>query len=159
MFEKKGPSELSKQVYDKLVPEDHFFYKVNKLVDFSFVNDLCKDLYSRDMGRPAYPPEQIFRGAIAQFYFDLSDRKMEQEITFNIAAKWFIGLEIDDRSFDHSTISKFRTTLGKMTPRKLDSKQYTTTARAHRTAGRLLSGAERASRTKNLPSRRPVHPG
>ncbi|MEK6775444.1 MAG: IS1182 family transposase [bacterium] len=113
MFEKKELSELSKQVYETLVPEDHFFYKVNKLVDFSFVNGLCKGLYSKDMGRPAYPPEQIFRGAIAQFYFDLSDRKMEQEITFNIVAKWFIGLEVDDRSFDHSTISKFRTMLGK----------------------------------------------
>jgi hypothetical protein len=53
----------------------------------------------------------------------------------------------------------FRTTLGKMTSRKLDSKQYTTTARAHRTAGGLLSGAGRASRTKNPPSRRPAHPG
>jgi hypothetical protein len=106
-------SEFSKQVYGKLIPKDHFFYKVNQLVDFSFVNDLCKHLYSKDMGRPAYPPEQIFRGAIAQFYFNLSDRRMEQEITFNIIAKWFIGLEVDDKSFDHTTISKFRSLLGK----------------------------------------------
>jgi len=110
---KREFSEFSKLVYEKLVPEDHFFYKVNKLVDFSFVNDLCKDLYSKDMGRPAYPPEQIFRGAITQFYFDLSDRKIEQEITYNIVAKWFIGLEVEDKSFDHTTISKFRTMLGK----------------------------------------------
>lgn len=106
-------SEFSRQVYEKLVPEDHFFYKVNKLVNFSFVNDMCKGFYSKDMGRPAYPPEQIFRGAIAQFYFDLSDRKVEQEITYNIVAKWFIGLEIDDKSFDHTTISKFRSLLGR----------------------------------------------
>ena len=110
---KREFNEFSKLVYEKLVPEDHFFYKVNELVDFSFVNDLCKGLYSKDMGRPAYPPEQIFRGSIVQFYFDLSDRKIEQEITYNIVAKWFIGLEVEDKSFDHTTISKFRTMLGK----------------------------------------------
>ena len=110
---KREFNDFSKLVYEKLVPEDHFFYKVNELVDFSFVNDLCKGLYSKDMGRPAYPPEQIFRGSIVQFYFDLSDRKIEQEITYNIVAKWFIGLEVEDKSFDHTTISKFRTMLGK----------------------------------------------
>lgn len=59
MFEKKELSEFSRQVYGKLVPADHFFYRVNKLVDFSFVNDLCKGLYSKDMGRPAYPQSKF----------------------------------------------------------------------------------------------------
>jgi len=105
-------SELSRQVYEKLVPKDHIFVKINEKVDLSFVNELCANLYCQDNGRPAYSPEIIFRGAIVQFYYDLSDRKTEEEITFNIIAKWFIGLEVDAQSFDHSTICKFRARLG-----------------------------------------------
>lgn len=105
-------SEESKRVYESLIPEGHTLYKINQKVDFSFVNVLCKELYSSEMGRPAYSPEQMFRGAVVQYYYGLSDRKTEEELTFNIIGKWFIGLDIDDKSFDHSTICVFRNRLG-----------------------------------------------
>ena len=40
------------EIYEKLVPEDHILCRINKQVDFSFVNENCKDLYSQDQGRP-----------------------------------------------------------------------------------------------------------
>jgi hypothetical protein len=50
------------------------------------------------------------------------------------AAEFFkAAVSKEDRQ---KTLRKVRLPLGKMTSRELDSKQYTTTARAHRTAGR-----------------------
>ena len=33
-------------LYDKIVSIDHLLRKINKVVDFSFVNDLVKDCYT-----------------------------------------------------------------------------------------------------------------
>lgn len=37
-----------------------------------------------------------------------SERKLEQEITVNIAYRWFLGIDFDERVPDHSTISQLR---------------------------------------------------
>jgi IS5 family transposase len=39
------------EIYEKLIPEDHIPCKISKQVDFSFVNEACKDLYSQNQGR------------------------------------------------------------------------------------------------------------
>lgn len=39
-------------LYDRIVPQDHILRKINAVVDFSFVNDLVKDRYTADFGRP-----------------------------------------------------------------------------------------------------------
>jgi len=33
------------RIYDRVIPEDHFLKLLNKAVDFSFVNELCRDVY------------------------------------------------------------------------------------------------------------------
>ena len=38
---------------EELVPKDHLLRKVEQAVDFSFIHDMCKDLYCPDNGRPA----------------------------------------------------------------------------------------------------------
>ena len=55
-------------IYTKLIPETHILYKINKCVDFSFVNKACRDRYSQDQGRPVKNlPETMFRSAIVQY--------------------------------------------------------------------------------------------
>jgi len=67
------------EIYDKLIPKDHILYKINQQIDFSFVNETCKDLYSQDIGRPVKNlPEIMFRSAIVQYLNDYSDRDMEE---------------------------------------------------------------------------------
>lgn len=41
---------------EELVPQDHLLRKIDAAVDFGFIHDLCKDLYSPDNGRPADRP-------------------------------------------------------------------------------------------------------
>ena len=108
------------EIYDKLIPEDHILYKINQQVDFSFVNETCKDLYSQDQGRPVkYLPEIMFRSAIVQYMNDYSDRDMEEAARYNIIIKWFIGIPIEDHSYDHSALGDFRDRLGENRWKKL----------------------------------------
>jgi len=107
-------------IYEKLVPEDHILCRINKQVDFSFVNESCKDLYSQDQGRPVkYLPEIMFRSAIVQYLNDYSDRDMEEAARYNIIIKWFIGIPIEDHSYDHSALGDFRDRLGENRWKKL----------------------------------------
>jgi hypothetical protein len=44
-------------LYDRIVPQDHLLHKINAIVDFSFINELVRDGYTPDFGRPAEDPE------------------------------------------------------------------------------------------------------
>ncbi|MCZ7362988.1 MAG: IS1182 family transposase [Candidatus Methanoperedens sp.] len=108
------------EIYEKLIPEDHILCRINKQVDFSFVNEACKDLYSQNQGRPVkYFPEIMFRSAIVQYLNDYSDRDMEEAARYNIIIKWFIGIPIEDHSYDHSALGDFRDRLGENRWKKL----------------------------------------
>src|SRR5659263_668253 len=97
------------EIYEKLIPEDHILCKINKQVDFSFVNEACKDLYSKYQGRPVkYLPEIMFRSAIVQYMNDYSDRDTEEAARYNLIIKWFLGIRIEDHSYDHSILGDFR---------------------------------------------------
>jgi IS5 family transposase len=94
---KAKSSQLSfygNHIYDRLIPEDHFLKLLNRAVDFSLVNELCRDVYTSDFGRPAYGPEMMFKIIFLQFLYDVSDRRIEEEVNFNLVLKWFTGLPL-----------------------------------------------------------------
>ena len=109
-------------IYYKLIPVDHILHKINQQVDFSSVNEACKDLYSQDNGRPVKNlPEIMFRSAIVQYMNNYSDRDMEKSARYNLIVKWFIGTPVEDKSYDHSALGSFRNRLGKKRWKKLFS--------------------------------------
>jgi IS5 family transposase len=99
-------------IYDRVIPEDHFLKLLSKAVDFSFVNKFCRSAYSPDFGRPAYGPEMMFKIIFLQFLYNVSDRRIEEEVNFNLVLKWFTGLVIDESSPDASSLTRFRDRLG-----------------------------------------------
>jgi len=99
-------------IYDRVIPEGHFLKLLDKAVDFSFVNELCRDAYSSDIGRPAYEPGMMFKIIFLQFLYNVSDRRIEEEVNFNLVLKWFAGLAIDESSPDASSLTRFRDRLG-----------------------------------------------
>jgi IS5 family transposase len=99
-------------IYDRIIPEDHFLKQLEKAIDFSFVNDLCREAYSPDVGRPAYEPQMMFKMLFLQFLYDISDRRIEEEVNFNLVLKWFVGLAIDESPPDATSLTRFRDRLG-----------------------------------------------
>ena len=94
---------------EDLVPKDHFLRKLEAMVDFSFIYDEVRDLYSHITGRPSIDPVVLIKYLLIGFLYGIeSERRIEQEIQVNMAYRWFLGLDIDDRAPDHSTISQNR---------------------------------------------------
>jgi transposase len=95
-------------LYDKIVPIDHLLRKIKQVVDFSFVNELVKDRYTPDFGRPAEDPEFMLRLCLLQYLYGDSDRGVIENARMNLGYKYFLGLAVDEEPPDDTTISFFR---------------------------------------------------
>lgn len=105
-------SFFGSMIYDRIIPKTHFLKQLSEVVDFSFVNNLCRDLYCADNGRAGWEPALMFKIVFLQFLYEISDREVEGSLTFNLVFKWFIGIEADELPPDYSCLSKFRSRLG-----------------------------------------------
>lgn len=80
---------------DDLVPKDHILRDIDKAIDFSFIYDIVKDLYSQDNGRPSIDPVVLFKIVFIQHLFGIrSMRQTIKEIEVNIAYRWFLGYDL-----------------------------------------------------------------
>jgi transposase len=78
------------------------------MVDFSFINEVVMESYSVYYGRPANEPELLFRLLFLQFLYNLSDERVIEDSQYNLAYKWFLGLNPEDTLPDPSQLSWFR---------------------------------------------------
>lgn len=111
MYEKKN-REAQKQIQfvslEDLVPQNHILRTIDKAIDFSFIYDLVKDLYSpNDSGRPGIDPVSLFKIIFIQYLFGIrSMRQTIKEIDVNLAYRWFIGYSLDESIPHFSTFGK-----------------------------------------------------
>lgn len=96
---------------EELVPQDHLLRKVDKYIDFSFIDEKVRPLYCADNGRPAIDPVVLFKMIFLGYFYGIrSERQLEREIQTNLAYRWFLGLGLTDKVPDHTTISWNRRT-------------------------------------------------
>lgn len=100
--------KMSLVTLEELMPQEHFLRDLDKFIDFNFIYDNVADLYS-NTGRPSIDPVVMIKMLLIGYIYGIdSERKLEQEITVNIAYRWFLGIDFDERVPDHSTISQLR---------------------------------------------------
>lgn len=93
-------------ILEQMVPENHLLRKIDRSIDFSFINKLCAPLYSENVGRLAVEPEVLFRMLFVGYLHGVrSERRLEEEINYNFAYKWFCGLGLTEKAPDATTIS------------------------------------------------------
>ena len=91
---------------DQLVPEEHIVRKLDNCIDFTFIEELVKDLYS-DFGRPSIPPVVLFKLIFINIIFGINSmRRTCEECKVNVAYRWFLGLSIYDEIPNYSTWSQ-----------------------------------------------------
>ena len=95
-------------LYGRIVPIDHLLRKINQVVDFSFVNDLVRNRYTSDFGRPAEDPEFVFRPGALQYLYGDSYRQVIENARINLAYKYFWGLAVDEDVPNDTSIFYFR---------------------------------------------------
>jgi len=93
---------------EDLVPKGHFLRKLYTTIDFSFIYEIMRPVYS-DIGRPSVDPVILVKMLLIGYLYGIdSERKLEEEITVNIAYRWFLGLDLEDKVPDHSVFSQNR---------------------------------------------------
>jgi transposase len=94
---------------DNLVPQDHLLRKIDRYIDFSFIDELVKDLYCHDNGRPAIDPKILIKTLLIGYLYGIrSERQIIREVQVNAAYRWFLGYTLSDKIIDASTISQNR---------------------------------------------------
>ena len=115
MLGKKDPQGrfFDRYVYENHVPRDHELVRIDREVDFSFVEEETRDLYREAFGRPSWPPEVLFRMLFLEYYSNLSDVQVSEQCQYNMLYRWFVGLKLGEGSPDDTTLVVFRKRLGK----------------------------------------------
>lgn len=94
-------------VCERLISKDSFYRKFKEVVSPLIDNKQFESMYCKNNGRPPISPALLAMATILQFYRDLSDREMERACMFDIEIKYALGLQLDERPFDHSSLQEF----------------------------------------------------
>lgn len=96
---------------DKIVREDHQLRKISGIVDFAKIARKYVELKTT-VGRKGYGLDVGIKCLFLQFYYDLSDRELEERVRDDIAFRWFCGMNLDNETPDHSFFCRIRKALG-----------------------------------------------
>lgn len=99
------------RVYEVTVPKSHILRKLDRVIDWSAFESSFEGLYS-EHGRRAYNPVLMFKALVLQFLYDLSDRRLEEQLTGFMPFRWFLNLDPMDLPPDHTAYCRFRDRLG-----------------------------------------------
>ena len=102
---KEKQMKMEMVILENLVPENHLLRKIEKVIDFSFINEICKPYYCEDNGRPAIEPEILFRMLFIGYLYGIrSEKRLVEEVKVNVAYRWFLGYDLTDKIPDASVI-------------------------------------------------------
>ena len=106
-FAPLGPLSL-----EDLVPADHFYRQLDRALDLSFVRGLVAPCYAAG-GRPSIDPIVFFRLQLVMFFEGIrSERLLMRTLADRLAARWYVGYDLDEALPDRSSLSKIRERYG-----------------------------------------------
>ena len=98
---------------ESFVAEDHFLRRIDRVLDLSFIRELTAARYADGQGRPSIDPEVFFRMQLVAYFNGITkDRRLCEEVRYNLAYRWFCRLSLDDDVPDHSSLTRIRDRLG-----------------------------------------------
>jgi transposase len=111
----RGPVERQAKMLmgvtvEDFIPAGHPIRRVRALVDELLValSPQLTAMYARD-GRYSVPPEHLIKASLLMAFYSIrSERQFCERLQYDLLFKWFLGLNITDPAFDHSSFSKNR---------------------------------------------------
>ena len=94
---------------EQLIPEDYILFRVNRVLDLSWLREEVAECYCADNGRPGLDPEVVVRLMLAGLLLGYAhDRRLLREAQAHLAIRWFIGYRLDEELPDHSSLTRIR---------------------------------------------------
>src|SRR5437588_988556 len=111
-FKERAFAPLVAVSLEELVPQDHFYRHLQKVLDLSFVHDLVRERYAI-VGRPSIDPVVFFKLQLVMFFEDIrSERLLMRQVADRLSVRWYLGYDLDEPLPNHSTLSKIRQRYG-----------------------------------------------
>ena len=107
-----GPRQVEMVMLDQLVAKDHPYRRILDLVDFEQLCETIAKLDNPGRGAKGFGIITLFQCLLLQFMEDLSDRELQRYLQENVAAKFFCGFGLTDRTPDYSLFTKARRRIG-----------------------------------------------
>ena len=98
---------------EKRVPKEHPIRRIKQVAEAALAerSPLFDEMYSA-VGRPSIPPERLLKASLLMALYTVrSERMLCERLDYDLMLRWFVGLEMDAPSFDHSTFSRNRARL------------------------------------------------
>lgn len=111
----RGPDDKQGMMFttvspEKRVPKDHPLRKIKWLADaiLKTLSPTFDTMYSR-VGRPSIPPERLLKSMVLMALYSVrSERLFCEQLDYNMLFRWFLDMNLEEKSFDHSTFSQNR---------------------------------------------------
>jgi len=100
---------------EQRIPRDHPLRAIRELTEavLKKLSHSLGKLYARD-GRPSIPPEQLISALLLQVLYGIrSERRLMEDLDYNLLYRWFVGLDADDPVWDATVFTKNRERLEK----------------------------------------------
>jgi transposase len=98
---------------EQRVPKEHPLRRIKQLAEAALkeLSPIFDAMYST-VGRPSIPPERLLKASLLMALYTVrSERLFCEQLDYNLLFRWFLDLEIDEASFDHSSFSRNRARL------------------------------------------------
>lgn len=97
---------------DDLVPSDHFYRHLERVLDLTFVRELVRAAYA-ETGRPSIDPVVFFKLQLILFFEGLrSERQLIQVVADRLSLRWYLGYDLTEPLPDHSSLTRIRERYG-----------------------------------------------
>jgi transposase len=103
---------------EERISREHPLRRIKHLADAGLkeLSPIFNQMYSA-LGRPSIPPERLLKASLLMALYTIrSERMFCEELDYNLLFRWFLDMELDELSFDHSS---FTTNRGRLLKREM----------------------------------------
>ena len=110
---RESQGQLWVATQDLTAPGHPFYKKLNQVLDKhgfdEFVEERCANYYADGIGRPGIPPGVYFRLLMVGYFEGIdSEREIAWRVADSLSLRQFLGYELNQRTPDHSSVSRTR---------------------------------------------------
>ena len=97
---------------EELVPADHFYRRLERTLDLSFVREFVQHTYAGG-GRPSIDPMVFFKLQLVMFFEGIrSERQLMRHAADRLSVRWYLGYDLNEPLPDHSSLTRIRERYG-----------------------------------------------
>ena len=98
---------------EERIPKEHPLRRIKQMAELALkeLSPIFDEIYSV-LGRPSIPPERLLKASLLMALYTIrSERMFCEQLDYNLLFRWFLNMELDEPSFDHSSFTTNRNRL------------------------------------------------